>query len=785
MVQNPKITLDEMLEGFKKESARLLRLKKKEYNVAVIGCGDVGQEIIKQLVCDDRVANLVISNKHSKKEAKWVADVTNTIDMPYEKMGSWLGGFEKDGKDIDLDVVIMTAGPFEMNRAKGLIENAKAMDEFATAAKDAKYKGLTKIVSNPVAALCFQYAVTTGNDPYSIIGFNPDPNRATKRLFAYLKENHVEELRSNDASEEELRKEQEFVDSLQDERDIQGFRLVGAHTSYSESEKDGEKVPCRLGIWKEATVKGRKISELGTFREISRLVPEWIIEEHGKEHVKTEKGEHKGSPRHAIVMKEHFFPMIDGEVEGMGPIVFDAKRGIWAARPANFMFHRVQPLSDKDAGIVGEVREGYDDVCNYYIRKDCIDELVANGLVNKDEAARYVEFARSVRPPEDKEKRFGQRALRFIREREKDIDEILESSGLSDGEKAEYRKRFEEEKKAFLGKAGLFDLGSLYAISDDQVIKYELHNFDGEDISSENFQTSEIENLKGVIDVSDDRVCVLSNVRHHSRVENYLKVFKDGKRIWATDEVKHHIKGVRLYGDYAYVGLEAKSGDIKIVELDLRKRLVGKRELEGIVNGTKPIGSTLITFDIAEIDSKPCIFFATEKNEIMYCGLDRSNPTKFADTDGTMRKLRVLSNEGIILGSKSGKAYLWDQSDSEKKPRQFDIQSQKVDVDSYDGQIRVLYIKDNKLKLKSFSRTGLFSGREVEPKVYSDFESSEVCWLKLSGDYIILASICEDGANLKVLDKNLSHVGNLNIADEYIDLGNDSLIFERQGELNG
>ncbi|MDH3382312.1 MAG: hypothetical protein OEL54_06370, partial [Flavobacteriaceae bacterium] len=621
MVQDPKKSLDQILEGFKRESARLLRLKDRKYNVAVIGCGDVGQEIIKQLACDAKVDKLVISNriesKESKEKTRWVADVTNTIDMPYEEMGNWLGGFE----DVDLDVVIMTAGPFEDNRAEGLVGNGKVMNEFANAAKKAGYDGLTMIVSNPVAALCYQYAVTTGNDPYSIVGFNPDPNRVTKRLFAYLKDNHVDDLRTMGVDEEELRKEQEFVKGLQEE-DIQGFRLVGAHAAVSESTKpDGEKVPCRLGIWKKATVKGRKISELRTFREISKLVPEWIIEEHGKENVKTREGEykHKGGPRHAFVMKEYFFPMIDGEVEGKGPIVFDAKRGIWAARPANFMFHRAQPLSDEDAGIDGDVREGYDDICNYYIRKDCIDKLVENGFVDRNEAARYVERARSdvkFKPPKGGEKRFGQRALRFVKERRRELDRVLESSGLSDEEKVEAGRRFEETEKEFLRKAGLFDLGSLYAISDDQVIKYELHNFNGEDISSENFQTNEIENLKEIVSVSGNRVCIHSSVRHHSRVESYLRLFKDNKRIWATDEIKHHIKGVRLRGDYVYVGLEDRDGS-KVIELDLKKRLVGKRDIEGIIANTKPIGKGLTAFDISEIGSQPAIYFTTE-SKIMY-----------------------------------------------------------------------------------------------------------------------------------------------------------------------
>ena len=491
MPQNLKKALDEVLKDFERESARLLRLQKKQYNVAVIGCGDVGEQTIALLKDHSKTGRLVVSNwsgdekKGCDEKSRFFSLDETAEDLPYDKMSEWL---VDDDPNKDIDVVIFAAGPWIEDRKGGLSRNAPPVENFAEAVAESGYNGLTIMVNNPVAGLCQQFAVKSGCDPYSVIGFNPDPNRVVRELVKYLKEDHVKNLRKSGNDDKEILN---FYENLQ-ESDIKGFRLCGAHAPKVEK-PNGAEISCRKGIWKEVRIKGKHISELGDlkvdFAEIANLVPYWIKKAHDEEDALREKLGKKGGHYHARTMVNHFLAMIDGEVEGMGPIVFDPERGIWAARPANCIYHRVQPMSDDKAGITDKVKERFEEICKYYIigasgeykdhgeydrngekidRRGCIEWLKDHGFIDENQERDYLEFAKDVEPPKDEEREeFDYRAENFIDKKREEFESALRESDLSDELRVEARRSFKELEDEFRKEAGLkfpVNVGCVYAV---------------------------------------------------------------------------------------------------------------------------------------------------------------------------------------------------------------------------------------------------------------------------------------------------------------------------------
>jgi hypothetical protein len=706
MVQDSKKSLDQILEGFKRESARLLRVRDKRYNVAVIGCGEVGEKIIELLKVNNRVDKLVVSNK-SEDKASWEAIDGVTKALPYDAMSSWL-------KDENIDVVIMTAGTWKLDRYEGLPLNAPPIENFAEAAKEAEYSGLTIIVNNPVAGLCQQFAVKTGFDPYSIIGFNPDPDRGVRKLVEYLRGDHVKSLLKREEEDEA-----EFYKRVED-RDIEGFRLCGAHAPVVKK-PDGQEVACRIPIWKEARIRSKGlVSELFDFEQFRNDVPEWItkswheehkfyleLEEKLKNHPELAKALEelklqvkKGGHYHALSMIGHFLPFIDGEVEGMAPIVFDAERGIWDARPANCIYHRVQPMSDEDAGIVDEVKKQFDDVCKYYIGS-CIDWLKENGFITEDEEEGYLKFARSVRPPEDKERIFGQRALRFVLEKAKVLNEILESSGLSGEEKADYKANFEKAKKVFFKKAGLFDLGYLYvagSIEESKVYRVSLSSLAFE----ENVLLDVGEDITAVHG-NESGLCLITGKNYESktRVHSCNLRFLDfeGNELKAGGSVPLSVdlKTLAVSGNFVYLGyFEKNKGKVA----RLRR---GSSEIRNPI----PLDSVVKSIYVHEEDGRKKIFASCSGKVVKIDDYIWEKEKEFtAKTMGGLGDISIKDN--LIFASDNEHVYVWN-SDNPQNPEKFEADEGNYCVTHIpNGSLLLVTLKDQKLELRIRNEKGIF-----------------------------------------------------------------------------
>ena len=753
MVREPKIALDGLLEGFRRESSRLLRLRDKKYNVAVIGCGDVGENTIALLKDHPKKGRLVISNRDPKKSS-WLATDEKAEALPYENIADWLVD-ENPNKDID--VVIFAAGPWIKDRAEGLKHNVGPIEYFAEATVDSGFNGLSIIVNNPVAALCHHYAVKTGCDPYSVIGFNSDPNRWLRELARYLNGNNRREGHINNLRKEGMEDEIKFYERLLEDY-IEGLRLSGAHAPEVEM-PDGKVISCRIPIWKEARIRGKGlISDLFDFGEFRGEAPGWISKEHDKEDALRVKYGKKAGPFHARTMVNHFISMIDGEVEGMGPIVFDAERGVWAARPANCIYHRVQPMSDEEAGIVGEIREQFEDVCKYYIgskdekgeryEESCIGWLVKNGFMN-DKEERYLKYARGVAPPGDKEKVFGQKALRFITEEEKRLDDFLENPGLTNEEKAEYRSRFEEAKKEFLEKAGLFDLGNLITINTNEknkllvqvVSKNRISNSEGECCSG--VSTDIIDNLYDIEDVDGNSVYCRSgrDSKNNPDSKVHLVNLKDmGVRSFGP--IAAPIKGARAREGVIYVCVDlskySNEGNIdKIVRLN-RQEEYDMSDFADAIKKANKLPTQITTFDVSDIGG---VIFASSSDGIIYRldeYKDKTEMKEIVDTSLPITQLKVVRGTDLFTGYSDGPVVLLDKDGGLRDD--IPAKSRFFDVDFYRGSLRLLTGNRRGIELRAYDNPEEVFTEEGRLIGQSDIKVSFAAYnrIGLRRDHVIL-----------------------------------------------
>jgi hypothetical protein len=422
-------------------------------------------------------------------------------------------------------------------------------------------------------------------------------------------------------------------------------------------------------------------------------------------------------------------------------------------------------MSDEDAGITGEVKTRFDEICRYYIgSKDergkshsgsCIgwlkgDNKFEDVYINEDEEAEYLEKkAKSFSPPKDEERKFGQRALRFVSNKEKEFSDKLESSELSDEVKREAIERFEKAKKDFFKKAGLFDLGELIAVGTKQdgertfavVNKYNISNLDGDNFILAS-PADEIESFQELACIDGDVVYCRSERDSESKPDSQihavnLKAMIIKEPPYGPIGVPINCVKAKNGVIYAVVDLSKKAKFDKMVRLNADDVYDMKRFADAVKDADYlPLRAK--TFDVSEINGKYIVFASSFAGEIYKGKEDGTEMKPIVNTSLPLEQLKAVHGTDLVIGYSHGPVVLFDKDGRLKD--NIPVKSRFFDAEMHEDSLLVLmgsknglelrrYVKpediftkegelagenkDIKIEFTKYSRTGLYNGHAV------------------------------------------------------------------------
>jgi malate/lactate dehydrogenase len=250
--------IDGIIHDFRKESERSAKVMvSRKFSAAVIGTGtdkSVGAHIADRLSEDSRIDKVVLCDR-TKSNVKWLLSNLRSSGKCAE------GGYESIRKWIfneGIDLAVICAGHFFENRDDELEYNSREIIQ-KIAPQFQGYNGAVVILTNPVDAVAYQFAILSQCNPASILGFS-----------------------QIDAERGRIIIEEKAVRKLGSPVCVENFFTIGAHNF---AVKGGSPVYCMIPLLKNTTINGIPAEAVfpELYDELAGLIPKYGIEQYSRE----------------------------------------------------------------------------------------------------------------------------------------------------------------------------------------------------------------------------------------------------------------------------------------------------------------------------------------------------------------------------------------------------------------------------------------------------------------------------------------------------------------------